>query len=230
MAMPLMGTNGIAAMPSDGKAARTELPMPISTLAAKRSCMPLKNASLLRGLTRTDRGFLARPSPVGSKQRSSASAFADHLARPARNGSHVHDAGTLSALVVCAQTSARLLNVDDPLPKEPARGGVCGWGSEPARQVSGCGRPLQRDIASGMAEPPSGQHQGSDRLPSSIPLEDAETGETAHVERWKNMLRKPLARFVRMTLSFSRVRGHATPACLLLFLHRSNRERAILLK
>ena len=29
-----------------------------------------------------------------------------------------------------------------------------------------------------------------------------ETGETAHVERWKNTLRQRLARFVRMTLSF----------------------------
>ena len=57
-----------------------------------------------------------------------------------------------------------------------------------------------------------------------------ESGETAHVERWNNTLRQRLARFVRMTLSFSRVSGHATPACLLLFLHRYNRERAILLK
>ncbi len=31
-----------------------------------------------------------------------------------------------------------------------------------------------------------------------------ETGETAHVERWNNTLRKPLALFVRMTLSFSK--------------------------
>jgi len=56
-----------------------------------------------------------------------------------------------------------------------------------------------------------------------------ETGETAHVERWNNTLRQRLARFVRMTLSFSKsVIMHE--ACLLLFLHRSNRERAILLK
>jgi insertion element IS1 protein InsB len=44
-----------------------------------------------------------------------------------------------------------------------------------------------------------------------------------------NTLRQRLARFVRMTLSFSKsVVMHE--ACLLLFLHRSNRERAILLK
>jgi IS1 family transposase len=32
-----------------------------------------------------------------------------------------------------------------------------------------------------------------------------ETGETAHVERWNTTLRQRLARFVRMTLSFSRI-------------------------
>jgi insertion element IS1 protein InsB len=53
-----------------------------------------------------------------------------------------------------------------------------------------------------------------------------ETGETAHVERWNNTLRQCLARFVRMTLSFSKsVVMHE--ACLLLFLHRYNRDQAI---
>ena len=56
-----------------------------------------------------------------------------------------------------------------------------------------------------------------------------ETGETAHVERWNNTLHQRLARFVRMTLSFSKsVVMHE--ACLLLFLHRYNLDRAILLK
>ncbi len=56
-----------------------------------------------------------------------------------------------------------------------------------------------------------------------------ETGETAHVERWNNTLRQRLARFVRMTLSFSKsLIMHET--CLLFFLHRYNTERAILLK
>jgi insertion element IS1 protein InsB len=56
-----------------------------------------------------------------------------------------------------------------------------------------------------------------------------ETGETAHVERWKNTLRQRLARFVRMTFSFSKS-GVIHEACLLLFLHRYNLDRAILLK
>jgi IS1 family transposase len=55
-----------------------------------------------------------------------------------------------------------------------------------------------------------------------------ETGETAHVERWNNTLRQRLARFVRKTLSFSKsLLMHE--ACLRLFLHRYNRERASIL-
>jgi IS1 family transposase len=53
-------------------------------------------------------------------------------------------------------------------------------------------------------------------------------GKPGVLERWKNTLRQRLARFVRQTLSFSKsLRMHH--ACLLLFLHRSNRERAIML-
>jgi insertion element IS1 protein InsB len=55
-----------------------------------------------------------------------------------------------------------------------------------------------------------------------------ERGETAHVERWNNTLRQRLARFVRMTLSFSKS-VVMQEACLLLFLHRYNLDRAILL-
>jgi insertion element IS1 protein InsB len=53
-----------------------------------------------------------------------------------------------------------------------------------------------------------------------------ETGETAHIERWNNTLRQRLGRFVRKTLSFSKsTLMHI--ACLDLFLHRYNLERAI---
>ena len=55
-----------------------------------------------------------------------------------------------------------------------------------------------------------------------------ETGGTAHVERWNTTLRQRLARLVRKTLSFSKsLVMHE--ACLKLFLHRSNRERALTL-
>ncbi len=63
---------------------------------------------------------------------------------------------------------------------------------------------------------PSAYRQGhcKTRLLGSVPSGDPmpeqhtavgkETGETAHVERWNNTLRQRLARFVRMTLSFSK--------------------------
>ena len=54
-----------------------------------------------------------------------------------------------------------------------------------------------------------------------------ETGETAHVERWNNTLRQRLARFVRKTLSFSKSQV-MHEACLKLFLHRYNLERALI--
>ena len=49
------------------------------------------------------------------------------------------------------------------------------------------------------------------------------------MERWNNTLRQRLARFVRMMLFFSKSEV-MHDACLLLFLHRSNLDRAILLK
>ena len=71
--------------------------------------------------------------------------------------------------------------------------------------------------------------QGGDPMPEHQMAGGKETGETAQVERWKNTLRKPLARFVCMPLSFSKSEV-MHEACLLLFLHRSHLDRALLLK
>ncbi len=51
-----------------------------------------------------------------------------------------------------------------------------------------------------------------------------EEGETCHVERWNNTLRRRLSRFVRKTLSFSKSR-RMHHCCLKLFIHRYNLER-----
>jgi insertion element IS1 protein InsB len=48
-----------------------------------------------------------------------------------------------------------------------------------------------------------------------------DAGQTNHVERWNNTLRQRLARFVRLTLSFSKSET-MHEACLRLFLHRYN--------
>ncbi len=61
--------------------------------------------------------------------------------------------------------------------------------------------------------------------PDQHPPCGKETGGTAHVERFNNTLRQRLGRLVRKTLSFSK--SHEMhEACLLLFLHRYNREKA----
>jgi IS1 family transposase len=55
-----------------------------------------------------------------------------------------------------------------------------------------------------------------------------ETGEIAHVERWNTTLRQRLVRFVHKTFSFSKSL-FMHDACLNLFLHRYNLERAAIL-
>jgi insertion element IS1 protein InsB len=52
-----------------------------------------------------------------------------------------------------------------------------------------------------------------------------ESGKTNHVERWNNTLRQRVGRFVRKSLSFSKC-WEMHEACLALFVHRYNRERA----
>lgn len=52
-----------------------------------------------------------------------------------------------------------------------------------------------------------------------------EGGLTNHVERWNNTLRQRVGRFVRKSLSFSKC-WVMHEACLALFVHRYNRERA----
>jgi hypothetical protein len=81
--------------------------------------------SSLRGLTRTDRGSLVPPCPVGSKKSSSASSLTHHPARSGPRGSHFHDPGIGRTVVVCAQKSPRLLDLDCPVPKEPTGGRLC---------------------------------------------------------------------------------------------------------
>ena len=51
-----------------------------------------------------------------------------------------------------------------------------------------------------------------------------EEGQTCHVERWINILRQQLSRFVRKTLSFSKL-CQMHHCCLKLFVYRHNQER-----
>src|SRR5260370_3081310 len=65
--MPPMASSCIAAVPADGKAGRIRLLTPIHQRAARRSCMPIKNAAACVAPP-AHSGFLARPCPVGSKK------------------------------------------------------------------------------------------------------------------------------------------------------------------
>ena len=66
---------------------------------------------------------------------------------------------------------------------------------------------------------PDDQHEGVGK----------ETGETNHIERFNNTLRQRLGRLVRKTLSFSKS-WHMHTACIRLFLHRYNLDRALLIR
>ncbi len=119
--------------------------------------------------------------------------------------------------------------MDCPVPQDASGSRLCGGESE-QKNVSTVvgGHPRQLSYWS-LRNVFLGSIRGGDRLQSSTQQWARETGETAHVERWNKTLRQRLARFVRMTLSFSKsVMMHE--ACLLLFLHRYNEDRAILLK
>ena len=136
-----MANSCLAAARADVTVARTRLPMPIRTLAAKRAGMLIQNAAGCVA-SPAHSGFLAPPCPAGSKKRSSASSLTSNPARPGSPRSHVHDPGTLSAVVVCAQQSQGGLGVDGPVPQDATSGRLCGWGSEPARRVNACERPF----------------------------------------------------------------------------------------
>ena len=89
---PECASSCIAAVPADGQAGRIRLPTPIHKRAARRSCMPIKNAAVSVA-SQAPSASRVPPSQVGSKKSSSASSFVDHPARPGSRRSHFHDPG-----------------------------------------------------------------------------------------------------------------------------------------
>jgi IS1 family transposase len=214
MGMPPMASKSIAVTPAGSAVARTRLPMSIQKLVARRFCMPTKNeAACVASPARL--GSLGQPCPAGSKKRSLASSFTDNPARSRPRGSHFHCTGTGRTVAVCAARHVKW----SPMHKAIGAGKTCQclWEAIPAAYRQGhCFTDLW---AAYRAVIPEEHHTAVGK----------ETGETAHVERWNNTLRQRLARCVRMTLSFSKSEV-MHEACLLLFLHRYNKDRAILLK
>src|SRR6266702_3952275 len=227
MGMPPTANRNIAVMAVGVAAVKTRPPMPILKLVARRFCMPIKNAAACAA-SRAPLASLAPPCPVGSKKSSSASAFTYHFGSSPPRGSHFHDPRTGRTdgsfvlkkahdswiwIALCRQTRQVVAYaVGDRSKKTCQRL----WEAIPEGYRQGhCFTDFWAAYA---AVIPAEQHTAVGK----------ETGDTAHVERWNNTLRQRLARFVRMTLSFSKsVLMHE--ACLLLFLHRYNRDRAIFL-
>jgi len=93
MVMPPMASSCIAAVPVDVRVARTRPPMPIQKLAARRSCMPIKNEAV-SAASRACLASLAPRCPIGSKKRNSASSLKYHPACPRSRRCRFHHAGT----------------------------------------------------------------------------------------------------------------------------------------
>ena len=187
-------------------ASTRENPTPHAYPATRREeiLQASQERSSLRSLTRTDRGFLARLSPVGSKKSSSAASLTHNPARPGSAGSHFYDAGTGRTdgsfvltkandswmwIALCRQTRHVVAYAVWDRSKQ-----TCQRLWEAIPDISRQGHGVTDFWAAYAAVIPSEQHTGVGK----------ETGETAHVERWNNTLRQRLARFVRKTLSFSK--------------------------
>jgi insertion element IS1 protein InsB len=226
MVMLPMGNNSIAAVRVDVKAVRTQLPMSIEKLGAKRFCMQAQERSSLRGLTRT---FGVSRTTVSSwiKKATELPPLSTTLVLPVSEGdaSPILELDELWSFVfkkvnqiwvwiaLCRKTRQVVAYALGDRSKQTCQRL---WEAIPPAYRKGyCFTDLWGAYS---AVIPDEQHTAVGK----------ETGETAHVERWNNTLRQHLARFVRMTLSFSKsLVMHES--CLLLFLHRYNRERAILL-
>jgi len=131
-------------------------------------------------------------------------------------------------VVLCAEEDQSSVDLDSCMPKDASSGGVRESGDRSEKTCRRLWEAIPQAYRRGhcytdfwkayQAVIPEEQHTAVGK----------ETGETAHVERWNNTLRQRLARFVRKTLSFSKSL-FMHDACLRLFLHRYNRERASIL-
>src|SRR5260370_25221408 len=128
MGMPPTANRNIAVMPVGVAAVNPLPPMPIQKHVARKFCMLIKNA-VVCAASRVRLASHVRPCPVGSKKSSSASSLKYHPARPGPRGFHFHDTGTGRTVVVCAQKSPRLLDLDCPVPQDTSSGRLCTRGS-----------------------------------------------------------------------------------------------------
>ena len=115
----------------------------------------------------------------------------------------------MNGWLVCAEKDEPSVDLDRNVPQDAKSWLLTPWEIEANRPAVACGRPFHTQARAGrcftdfwaayQAVIPADQHTAAGK----------ETGETAHVERWNTTLRQRLARFVRKTLSFSRIIGDA---------------------
>ena len=115
----------------------------------------------------------------------------------------------MNGWLVCAEKDEPSVDLDRTVTQDAKSWLLTPWEIETNRPAFACGRPFHTQARAGhcftdfwaayQAVIPADQHTAAGK----------ETGETAHVERWNTTLRQRLARFVRKTLSFSRIIGDA---------------------
>lgn len=206
-------------MLADVAAVKIRRPMPIQKLAARRCCTPSKNAAACVA-SPARLGFLVPPSLVGSKKGAHLPALQATLLTPDPNdpASTTLELDELWSFVLkkandswmwiafCRKTHHVVASAIGKRRKK-----TCQRLWEAIAQAYRQGHCFTDFLNIDASVIPQEQHSAVGK----------ETGETAHVERWNKTLRQRLARFVRMTLSFS-TSEVMYEACLLLFLHRSN--------
>lgn len=212
-----MASSSIAAAHADAKAARTRLPTTIPRLAAKRFWMPLKNAAACVASPARSVSHV-RPFPLGLKKVAQLPPLSTTRVDlgPDESTATVLELDELWSFVckkandlwvwiaLCRNTRQVVAYAVGDRSKRTC---LRLWQAIPS--ASRAGQCFIDFWVTYQAVIPKKQHTAVGK----------DTGETAHVERWNNTLLQRLARFVRMTLSFSKsLVMHE--ACFLRFLHR----------
>jgi insertion element IS1 protein InsB len=217
-----MGNNSTGVVSANGKAARIQHRMPIARHGDRRFSELIKNGAAYAGYNGL-LAFLAIPSRAGLKKFPHLPALAATLASPVYQETlELDELWSFIArksnqawiwIALCRRTRQVVAYALGDRSQRTCRRL---WRAIPAAYRTGlCFTDFWRVY---QAVVPEDQHRAVGK----------DTGQTAHVERWNNTLRQRLARFVRLTLSFSKS-AWMHEACLVLFLHRYNADCAILL-
>ena len=220
--MPLTGNRSIAVVHASGKAANMHLRMLILKIVVRKSCEPTRNGAAC-AVCSAPSGSRATRWSLGLKKRLTLPPLSETLV-PAES----HEVLELDELWSCVARKSQQVWIWIALSRRTRQVVAYAIGDRSKRTCQRLWQAIPAAFRTGVcftdfwaayqAVIPDEQHQAVGK----------QTGQTAHVERWNNTLRQRLARFVRLTLSFSKSL-FMHEACLLLFLHRYNADCAVLL-